>query len=63
MSNYQDIVKAEWDKFSNQEHYPNIMLIGCTGSGKSTLINTIFGKDVAIVSDAERGTTEFTVYP
>lgn len=62
MSEYQEIVEKEWEKYSKAQHLPNIMLLGCTGCGKSTLINTIFGKQVAKVSDTGRGTTEFQVY-
>lgn len=43
MSEYQEIVEREWEKYSKSQHLPNIMLLGCTGCGKSTLINTIFG--------------------
>lgn len=62
MGEYKENVEKEWEKYSNMSHFPNIMLLGCTGCGKSTLINTIFGKQVAMVSDTGRGTTGFQMY-
>ncbi len=62
MEDYREIVKREWERFNKEEHYPNIMVLGCTGCGKSSLVNTVFGKNVAVVSDAGRGTENFDVY-
>lgn len=62
MNDFKQLVQKEWEDFAKKEHYPNIMLLGQTGCGKSTLINTVFGKNVAYVSETGRGTDGFKVY-
>lgn len=61
---YEEIVQAEWERFANKENklFPNIMLLGATGCGKSSLINLVFDKELAEVNDASRGTPGFTTY-
>lgn len=61
---YEEKVKNEWEKFSirKKEFFPNIMLLGETGCGKSSLINLIFGKEIASVNDVSRGTEHFDTY-
>jgi uncharacterized protein (DUF697 family)/GTP-binding protein EngB required for normal cell division len=59
---YEDIINDEWEKFKNEEHFPNIMLLGETGCGKSSLINLVFGKEIAPVKDVYRGTERFEKY-
>ncbi len=41
---------------------PNILILGQTGVGKSSLINVIFGKELANVSDTKPETHEFYMY-
>lgn len=60
---FEDRVKREWEKLINETHYPNIMLLGVTGCGKSSLINTVFKKDkLAWVNHSQRGTKDFDIY-
>ena len=61
---YEETMRAEWEKFSNEQDklLPNIMLLGATGCGKSSLINLVFGKELAVVNDVSRGTTRFETY-
>lgn len=61
---YEEIIQAEWEKFTSKENklFPNIMLLGATGCGKSSLINLVFGKELAVVNDVSRGTTGFETY-
>lgn len=60
---YEDTVRAEWEKFFGEKRLlPNIMLLGATGCGKSSLINLIFNKELAPVNDASRGTDGFEIY-
>ena len=62
MENYEEIVKREWEKFENMKLLPNIMLLGVTGCGKSSLVNRVFGKPLAEVNNVSRGTEEFKYY-
>lgn len=61
---FEEIIQAEWEKFSNEQNklLPNIMLLGATGCGKSSLINLVFGKELAVVNDVSRGTPGFETY-
>lgn len=60
---YEENVRNEWDKFSKGEKLlPNIMLLGKTGCGKSSLINLVFHKNLAPVNDVSRGTDGFETY-
>lgn len=61
-NNYEDMIKEEWENFKNNKPYPNIMLLGQTGCGKSSLINLVFGKELAEVNNVSRGTDRFKTY-
>lgn len=61
---YEETVRDEWQKFTEGENklLPNIMLLGETGCGKSSLINLVFQKNIAPVNDVSRGTDGFKIY-
>lgn len=59
---YEEMIRDEWEKFCKNKPLPNIMLLGATGCGKSSLINFVFGKELAFVNDVSRGTTDFETY-
>lgn len=63
-NSFEEQIKDEWQKFSSKENkfLPNIMLLGKTGCGKSSLINLVFHKDIAPVNDVARGTNGFEIY-
>ena len=58
MIDQQNEVKKIIENFSS----PNIAVIGLTGVGKSSLINKIFGNNIAITGAGRAVTTEYTKY-
>ena len=69
MSNYiipTDGLKEKFEKqleeFKKSIKSPNVLLLGQTGVGKSSLVNTIFGEDLAAVSHIKPETRGFHVY-
>ena len=69
MSNFiipTDGLKEKFEKqlqeFKNSIKSPNVLLLGQTGVGKSSLVNTIFGEDLAKVSHVKPETRGFHVY-
>ncbi len=60
---YQRILEEEFEKYQQENHVlPNIMVLGKVGVGKSSLINNVFGRDVAKVSDTIPETQDFECY-
>lgn len=58
--NFQEEFEQKWNEYQEKHKlYPNIMILGRTGVGKSSLINRIFGREIAPVSDVKPQTQEF----
>lgn len=56
MNKFEENMNAAWEKYQSEkknELYPNIMLLGISGAGKSSLINAIFKRDLAKVSNVK----------
>lgn len=65
MNDYEKKFNEKWHKYQTEKKnmYPNIMLLGTSGAGKSSLINTVFRKDIAPVSDVKPETHSYdTIY-
>lgn len=58
----QEKFQKDFEAFKNSLATPNIMLLGQTGVGKSTLVNTIFGAELAKVSHTTSETRGFHRY-
>ncbi|WP_267524963.1 GTPase [Campylobacter sp. MG1] len=58
----EQIIAEEKAKFEKANSYANIMILGHTGAGKSSLINHVFGSKVANVSNHKPQTGEFNVF-
>lgn len=56
MNKFEENMNVAWEKYQSEkkdELYPNIMLLGISGAGKSSLINAIFKRDLAKVSNVK----------
>lgn len=61
-NDFQENLKKEYDKFEKSVKKPNIFLIGGTGVGKSSLINLVFGKNIAPIGVGKPVTQEVKKY-
>ena len=55
-------LEDEFEKIKQTITKPNILIAGCTGAGKSTLINMIFGNKVAVVGTGKPVTQKIDIY-
>ncbi len=62
MEDYGKLMEKEFEKFEGNGYYPNIVLLGVTGCGKSSLINNVFGVEVAKVCDIQPETQNFETF-
>ena len=62
MNDYEKIVADKWEEFQKDLKSPNILLLGQTGCGKSSLVNYLFGANIALTNDVYRGTIDFKYY-
>ncbi|MBR5033237.1 MAG: 50S ribosome-binding GTPase [Treponema sp.] len=55
-------LEQEYEKIRNNVKKPNVLIAGTTGAGKSSVINMIFGDDVAVVGTGKPVTQKIDVY-
>lgn len=60
---YEEDLEKEFEEFQKNNEMPTVAILGCTGCGKSSLINTVFGENLAEVSHSKPQTQEFRLYP
>lgn len=60
--NFQDRFNKEYEDIEQTIEKPNILLVGATGVGKSSLINLCFGEDIAKVGVGKPVTDKISAY-
>lgn len=61
-SKFEKMFNENWKTVKEKGVMPNVLILGGTGTGKSTLVNLIFGIDVATVSHDSPETKGFKRY-
>lgn len=62
---FREEFETEWENYQLEQKEmisPTIAVLGISGAGKSSLINTVFGFEIAKVSDVEPLTSGFKLY-
>ena len=53
---------SDYSNITQQTQKPNILLLGGSGSGKSSLVNAVFGKSLAEIGEGKPITQQYTKY-
>ncbi len=62
IENLEEKLNKEMEKVVKETKKPNILLAGGTGVGKSSLVNLIFGNDIAKTGNGKPVTKNLDVY-
>jgi predicted GTPase len=58
----KDKVKKEIEEVSKTTQKPNILLLGGSGAGKSSLVNAVFGKTLAEIGEGKPITQTYSKF-